>query len=295
MKIVDLFYRVVKNFRFLPKKTFLKVRYRYYNGKKLNLDNPVDFNEKIQWLKYYYHVPLQTQLADKYSVRDYVAKMIGEQYLNTLYGVYKNPDEINFDQLPNQFVLKANHASSTNMIVKDKSKLDIQKAKKIMAKWLRHNQYKNVGYEWAYKNIEPLLICEAYLEDKKMGSLTDYKFYCFNGKPRYITAQSDVLGKHFYDLDWKILPFSWINDYEGSIPKPETFEEMKKLAEKLADRLPFVRVDFYLIDGKTIFGEMTFYPTDGKDPYYPREYNKIVGDYMKLPEIPEGEKEITHY
>ena len=294
MGLKKFMYRIVKNFKFLPKETILKVRYEYYNGKKLNLDKPIDFNEKIQWLKLYYHVPILTQLADKCAVRSYVKKKVGKEYLNELYGVYENVNEIDFSVFPSKFVLKGAHGSSTNLIVEDKNSLDISKTQKTLNNWLRHNQYKKVGFEWAYKNIPPKIICEAYLEDAQQGKLTDYKFYCFNGKPKFITVQNSS-GKFFYGLNWEEVPFSWRIDYKGSIRKPSNLKEMIKLSEKLADTLPFVRVDFYSIKGKIIFGEMTFYPTDGRDPFYPKKYNKIIGDYLKLPKIPAGQKTITNY
>ena len=161
----------------MPKKTILKIRYKYYCGEKLNLKYPRKFNEKIQWLKLYYHVPLLTKLADKYAVRDYVSKKIGKKYLNELYDVCDSVEDLNFDKYPNQFVLKGVHGSSLNIIVADKNKLDIVKTKKTMEKWFKHCQYKKVGYEWAYKNIQPKIIVEKFLKEEGREVLLDYKFF----------------------------------------------------------------------------------------------------------------------
>ncbi|UMB60985.1 glycosyltransferase [Lutibacter sp. A80] len=298
MKFKKSTYRLLKNFKFLPNKRLLKIRYRYYTDEKLNLENPKKFNEKITWLKLHFHVPLLTQLADKFAVRTYVSEKIGDVYLNELYNVYYSVDAIDFDQLPNQFVLKGVHGSSLNIIVKDKSKLDIKKAKKTMRKWMKHCQYKKVGLEWAYKNIEPKIIAEKYLEEEGKDVLHDYKFFCFNGEPKFLQVDIDRGSKDyrcFYDLDWNQLPFSVLTKtlYNCDVTKPSNFEEMKTLAKTLADDLPFVRVDFYAINNKTIFGEMTFYPGDGKEIFSPHKYNTIIGEYLKLPKIPEEHKIIT--
>lgn len=293
-------YRIIKNFKFLPKKTFLKVRYQYYTGKKLNLENPVEFNEKIQWLKLYYHVPLLTQLSDKYAVRNYIAKKIGNQYLNILYGVYEHVSEIDFSKFPNKFVLKAVHGSSTNIVVEDKKSLDISKTQKTLNNWLKHNQYKKVGFEWAYRDIKPRIICEAFIENDKEGELIDYKYYCFNGKPKFIFVSQGTGTKRLsviYDINWNKLPFSKNrkSDQRINFDKPMNFQKMTQLAIELADKLPFVRVDFYHVFEKIIFGEMTFYPADGRKDFYPDFYNKTIGDYLDLPTIPKGQKTITNY
>jgi hypothetical protein len=166
---------------------------------------------------------------------------------------------------------------------------------------LKHDQYKKVGYEWAYKNIKPLIICEAYLEDSN-ENLIDCKFYCFNGTPKFvffslINNTNTQRFVNYYDLKWNEFPVSkgLKNVTKHSFEKPDNFDEMINLAPKLADNLPFVRVDFYNINEKIIFGEMTFYPSDGKRDYYPDKYNKIIGDYITLPKIPENEKIITVY
>lgn len=284
--------RILKNFKILSNKNLLKIRHEYYCGDKLNLSNPITFNEKICWLKLYFHVPLLTQLADKYLVRSYVSEKIGDQYLNELYKVYYKVEDINFDELPNQFVLKGVHGSSLNIIVKDKAKLNILEAKNTMNKWMKHCQYKRVGCEWAYKNIEPKIIAEKYLEEVNKEVLLDYKFFCFNGEPKFVQIDMErgiVDYRCYYDLDWKKLEFSTVKNvfYKGNVVKPLNFEEMVNLAKVLSNNLPFARVDFYSIEGKTIFGEITFYPADGKKNFVPNEYNKIIGSYLELPKMVE--------
>ena len=298
MNIRNLVLRVLKNFKMIPNRELVKIRHEYYCGEKLNLVTPKSFNEKICWLKLHFHIPLLTQLADKYLVREYVAEKIGKQFLNELYRVYYKVDDINFDELPNQFVLKGVHGSSLNIIVKDKSKLDIAKAKQTMEKWMKHCQYKKVGLEWAYKNIQPKIIAEKYLEEIGKEDINDYKFFCFNGEPKFLQIDIDRSINHYrcyYDLNWIKQPFTTVKTllYVDEVEKPENFEEMKSLAKKLADNLPFARVDFYSVHGKTYFGEITFYPNDGKKNFIPFEYNKILGDYLKLPIIPNQQQVIT--
>lgn len=291
----------LKKMTFLPPEKYASYLYEYYTGKKLNLENPVEFNAKIQWLKVYYHPKILNQLVDKYAVRAYVEAKIGVQYLNEAYGVYEKANEVDFDKLPNQFVIKATHASSYNLIVNDKSKLNKSKAISLFKKWLSRNQYYRTGQEWAYKDVKPRLIAEKFLKESGKDSLVDYKFYCFGGKANFIEVHLDRASKHkraFYDLDFKMLPFRYValeKSINNVVEKPDNLNEMKVLAEKLADKFPFVRVDFYSIEGKTIFGEMTFYPSDGRKDFIPDNFNKSIGDLIMLPEIPINQKEITTY
>ena len=286
--------------RFLPPKIYAQFLYEYYTGKKLDLKNPIEFNAKIQWYKVFYHPDILTQLVDKYEVRDYVEKKIGAQYLNQLVGVYDNPKAIPYNELPDQFVIKATHASSFNLIVDDKSKLNLVKTNKLLKKWLRINQYYRTGQEWAYKNVIPRLIIEKFLKEKGKSSLIDYKFYCFSGEAKFLEVHLDRAQNHrrgFYDLEFKPLPFRYVTIEKSittKVDKPSNFEEMMGLAEKLADNFPFVRVDFYSVHGKTIFGEMTFYPSDGRKDLIPDKYNTIVGDYIKLP-ISKGNQKVIKY
>ena len=298
-KLNTLRLRFLKKMTFLDPQKYVHYLYEYKTGKKLNLNNPIEFNEKLQWYKVFYHPKILNQLVDKYAVRTYVEEKIGAQYLNEIYGVYHNANEVDFNKLPNQFVIKANHTSSHNLICNDKSKLNIKKCRKLFKKWLNKNQYYRTGQEWAYKDVPPKLIAEAYLKESERECLTDYKFYCFNGKPNFVEIHLERTNDYrrgFYDLNFEKLPFNKgrkEDDITKKLEKPINFDEMVVLAEKLASKLPFVRVDFYAVNGKSIFGEMTFYPADGRKDFYPDKYNKIIGDLFILPEIPKGQKYIT--
>lgn len=293
------FLRHLRKLRGLPSHVYVKIHYEYFSGKKLDLKNPVDFNAKLEWYKVYYRPRLLNKLVDKYAVRSYVKDKIGEQFLNECYGVYTNPEDIPFDELPESFVIKPTHTSSYNLIVKNKVSLDIARSKKSLKKWLRRNQYYKRGQEWAYKDVEPRLVVEKFLSEKNKTSLVDYKFYCFNGKPKFVDVHLDRANDHkqrCFDLNFNALPFNKSTTYEDiddGFPAPSNLEEMVKCAEILAGKLPFVRVDFYSIDGKTIFGEMTFYPSDARKPFYPQEYNKVIGDYFELPDLPHPKTPIT--
>lgn len=291
--------RTARKMRFLPSEIYVKYHYNYFTGKKLNLENPREFNEKVEWYKVYYRPKILTQLADKYEVRSYVEQKIGTQYLNELYAVYDNANAIDFDSLPNQFVVKANHTNNHNLIVKDKKNLDIEKAIKLLNKWLKKNQYYRRGQEWAYKDIKPKLVIEKFLKETDKNTLVDYKFYCFNGKPKFIDVHMDREDDHkqgCFDLEFNLLPFGKSKNYKSissDIEKPSNLSEMIELSEQLADDLPFVRVDFYSVNGKSIFGEMTFYPSDARNDFYPDEYNTVIGDYFILPKFEKGQKIIT--
>lgn len=293
-------YRILKNFRFLPVSMLLKFRHGAYTGKKLNLENPVEINEKKNWLKLYYHPPILTQLADKYAVRSYVSEKIGPAYLNELYGIYRRVEEIDFEALPDQFIIKATHGCRKSLIVRDKTKLDIAGTTKLIRKWMKYNHYKSVGFEWAYKNIKPGIVIEKLLLEAGKKFLTDYKFVCMNGKCVYTQVIMDWNGKEVqgnFNKEFELQEFNTRNrePFSGLMEKPALFSKMWDLAEILAGQFPLVRADFYLLDQQIIFGEMTFYPGDGKYDFYPDEYNKIIGDYLKLPILEKGRKEIVVY
>jgi len=291
---------LIKKMKFLPIKLYLESYYEYYVGKKIDLNNPIEFNQKIQWLKAYYRPAILTQLVDKYEVRKYVEETVGAKYLNTLIKVYEKVSEINFDELPKQFVIKAVHGYHFNLIVEDKTKLNRFKSKLLMTKWMSKNQYTRGGLEWAYKNVKPKLIAEKYLIEMGKASINDYKFFCFNGEPKFIQVDLDRSIEHlrcFYDIKWKKienLTTKGIKEYDGILEKPKNYDEMLDVTKKLANKFPFVRVDLYNIDGNILFGEMTFYPTDGRMDFAPEEYNTIIGDYMSLPTIPKNKKYITN-
>lgn len=298
-KLRRFYVRTLRKWRFLPSKQYVKYHYEYFSGKKLNLNNPKDFNAKIEWYKVFFRPKLLTQLADKYEVRSYVKAKIGAQYLNELYAVYDNPKDIDFESLPNKFVIKANHTNGHNLIVKNKELLDKKKVIKLFEKWLTKNQYYRRGQEWAYKDIKPKIIIEKFLKEDNKNTLVDYKFYCFNGKPKFIDVHIDRDEDHkqgCFDLDFNLLPFGKSKNYKSistDIDKPSNLSEMVNLAKKLAINLPFVRVDFYSVNGKSIFGEMTFYPSDARNNFYPEKYNLIIGNYFNLPKLEKKNKAIT--
>lgn len=293
--------RFLRKIKYLPPKLYAHFLYEHYTGKRLNLYKPEEFNEKIQWYKVFYHPKIINKLVDKFAVRDYVEEKIGVEYLNEIFGVYDTPEEVSFKDLPNQFVIKATHSSGHNLIVTDKNKLNTNTTFKLFKKWLGTNQFYRTGQEWAYKDVKPRLIAEKYLKEDHSSSLIDYKFYCFDGVAKFLEVHLDRADHHkrgFFDLNFKPLPFRYVTIEKSittEIKKPSNLSEMKRLSEILADKLPFVRVDFYSIKGKSIFGEMTFYPSDGRKDFIPDEYNKIIGDYMNLPKLKKGQKSITEY
>ncbi len=297
-----LYLSIAKKFKHvLPIHKYVAIQYEYYNRKKIDIYHPVEFNQKIQWLKAFYHPPILHQLVDKYEVRAYVEEKIGREYLIDFVALYDKLSDVDFEALPQQFVMKVVHGCGYNLIVPDKQQLNIRKAKLKLLKWTNKDQYRRSGKEWAYKGVKPRILVEKFMKEPGKDSLNDYKFYCFNGKPKFVEVHLDRREYHkssFYDLNFEQLPFWDVSeDHKIKTPleKPEKFDEMVVLAEKLADRLPFVRVDFYYVDNQIKFGEMTFYPGDGRADFQPDKYNKILGDMIELPEIPEGKNEITVY
>ena len=279
----------------LSDKKYIKLKFKLLCNKKLNLKDPQSFNEKIQWLKLYDRNPKYTKMVDKYEAKKYVSSMIGEEYIIPTLAVYKKFDEIEWDKLPDKFVIKCTHDSGGLVICNDKRKIDKEKAKKKINKSLKKNYY-YYSKEWPYKNVKPRIIIEKYLKDDKEEDLKDYKFMCFGGKVKcsfVCLNRNSEKGLHinFYDLDWNKMPFK--RHYPNSntvVPKPINYELMIKLAEKLAKDIPFVRVDFYEVNGNVYFGELTFYPGSGMEEFEPEEYDKILGDMLMLPTNKVGEK-----
>lgn len=277
---------------FWSDETYLKFMYRIKMGKKLNLKNPQTFNEKLQWLKLYNRKPEYTKMVDKYAVRKYIADTIGEEYLIPLLGVWDDPDDIDFEKLPDQFVLKCNHNSGLGMcICQDKSKLDINKVKKELKKGLKQDYYLPAR-EWPYKNVPRKVIAEKYMEDGSSdGSLRDYKIMCFNGKALYSFVCTDRFsekGLHvtFFDRNWKVMPFERHYPYlKEGVPKPFNYDKMLYLAEILSKNIPFVRVDFYEINKKLYFGELTFFPGSGYEEFTPEEWDLKLGKLIDLSEV----------
>jgi len=300
MPIRKLGLGLIKKFKFLPDEFYMKVYYEYYTGKKLDLENPEEFNAKIQWLKIYYRPPILNQLVDKYAVRQYVEEKIGAEYLNTFIALYDRASEVDFDALPDAFVLKATHGYHFNLIVPDKSKLDRKRARYLLRKWQMKNQYWRGGKEWAYKDVPARFLAEEYLNELGKIDITDYKYFCFNGEPRFVQIDQDRATDHrraFCDLQGNRLEVegAGYKPIEGDLYLPPNFEKMAELARTLANRFPFVRVDFYNLNGRILFGEMTFYPGDGRLEFAPDYFNKEIGSYMQLPQVPEGQKYITEH
>jgi hypothetical protein len=281
--------------KIIPAELFTMFEYRIYMDKKLNLENPKTFNEKLQWLKLYDKNPLYTQLADKYEVREYVKEKLGEQYLVPLIGIYNSVEQIPFDDLPDQYVLKCTHDSGTAIIKNATNEISVGEIKKKLKKALKRKYYYE-HREWCYKNIKPRIMAEKYMSDgefydsgKLIKGLTDYKFFCFNGEPKFIYV-SKGLEDHktayisFYDLDYNLLPFkrSDYKDFTTKPPQPKNFEDMKRISKALSAGCPFLRVDLYEIDGKVYFSELTFSPCAGYLPFDPPEYNLIIGDMLDL-------------
>lgn len=268
---------------------YLRIAYQIEMGKKLNLDTPITYNEKLQWLKLYNRMPEYTAMVDKYEVKPIVAKIIGEDYIIPTLGVWNHFDEIDFDKLPNQFVLKCTHDSGGLVVCKDKSKLDRKAAKRKIEQCLKNNFFWGMR-EWPYKNVKPRVIAEQYMEDKQTKELRDYKFFCFDGevKALFIATERMKEGEEtkfdFFDENYNHLPFTNGHPNAEVLPqKPVCFDEMKVLAAKLSKGIPHVRVDFYEVNGKVYFGEMTFFHWSGFKPFVPEEWDNTFGSWIKLP------------
>ncbi len=284
-----LFVRLLVSMRFLSDKSFLKLRYRLEFGKKLNLKNPLTFNEKLNWLKLNDRKPQYNKLVDKYLVREYVANTIGEEYLIPLLGVWNSFDEIDFDLLPEQFVLKCTHDSGSVVICKYKKSFDYKAARKKIECKMKKNLYW-WGREWPYKNVKPRVIAEQYMEDTRTAELRDYKFFCFDGEVKMLFVaterqkQNEEVKFDFFDSDYNRLPFKQGHPNASILPaKPQCFEEMKALAAKLSKGIPHVRVDFYEVNGKVYFGELTFFHFCGLVPFEPEEWDFKLGSWIELP------------
>lgn len=268
--------------------TYLKMMYKVNMGRPLNLDCPQTFNEKLQWLKIHDRNPLYTSLVDKYKVKKYVAARIGEKYIIPTLGIWNHFDDIDFDALPNQFVLKCTHDSGGIVICNDKRTLDKEATKNLLEKCLKRNYYW-YGREWPYKNVKPRIIAEQFLADDENSDLKDYKLMCFAGhvKATFVCSSrfSDTgLCVTFFDKEWNRLPFERHYPSEkGEIRRPDSYDEMIRLAEILSQSIPFVRVDFYEVKGKPYFGELTFYPGNGMEEFTPPKWDEILGDMIVLP------------
>jgi len=281
-----LFFYIIRIFsKLIPDRYYLEITYYIMLGKSLNLKNPKTYNEKIQWLKLFDRKDVYTQLVDKISAKDIVSNIIGVEHIIPTIGVWDNFDDIDFDKLPEQFVLKCTHDSGTVIICKNKSDFDKIKAKKKINKALNKNFYW-VWREWPYKNIKPRILAEKYMVDDSGVELKDYKFFCFDGIPKALFIATDRATDtrfDFYDMNFNHLPF--LNGHENSlkkIVKPKGFDKMVELSKLISKNFCHVRVDFYDINGQIFFGEFTLYHWSGLVPFEPEEWDKIFGDWINL-------------
>lgn len=259
-------------------------------GKKLNLKDPKTFNEKLQWLKLYNRKPEYTIMVDKVKAKEYVVKIIGKEHIIPTLGVWDDPDEIDFDKLPEQFVLKCNHNSGLGMcICRDKSKLDIAKVKRELRKGLQQDYYMT-NREWPYKNVPRKIMAEKFMVDESGVELKDYKIFNFNGNPELIEVDYGRFTHHMrniFNKDWEqiALEIQYPKDDKHCIERPKALEKMLEIARQLSINIPFVRTDFYSINGKIYFGELTFYHDSGTGHFQPEEWDERLGELIILPPI----------
>lgn len=288
--ILRPFYKLYElGLRIMPDEFIIKRSFKKHMGYDLDLDNPKTLNEKINWLKLNNRKPIQTILADKYKVREYVKNKIGDKYLIPLLFETKNVKDIVPENLPEpSFIIKANHNSSGGLIVRDKSKVDWKKAQKRFKRLLRENHYYST-IEWQYKDIEPRIIVEQLLTHDDGSIPEDIKFHCFNGKIGFIMVDFDRFGelrtRNLYDPDWNLIPSNWGRPNGRNMEKPSNLDEMIKVAEKLAEDFAYVRVDLYLVKSQIYFGELTFYHASGFQAFYKRKSDRMFGDMLDISAI----------
>lgn len=285
---------IQKNIIKVDDETFLKAMYKEKYHKDLNLENPITFNEKLQWLKLYDRKEIYTTMVDKYEAKKYVADIIGEEYIIPTIAIYDNFDEINFDKLPNQFVIKCTHDCGGVVIVKDKTKLNIKDTKKKINKHLKRNYY-YMGREWPYKNVKPRIIIEKYMCPNNKNFIEDYKFQTFNGKVAYsfvCTDRNDNVKYTFFDRNKIFIDVTQCgapNDPKKA-QLPQNYNKMVKLAEMLSKDTLALRVDFYEIEGRIYFGELTFFDSSGFGKFEPEEWDKKFGDMLDISKVNKNEK-----
>ena len=289
----DSSYRFVVNaalglYNSMPDRDYLERKFEALMGAPLHLDAPQTFNEKLQWLKLYDRRPEYTMMVDKYRVREYIAQKIGAEYLIPLLGVWDSPDEIDFAALPEQFVLKCNHNSGLGMcICKDKSTLDLRKVRRELRKGLRQDYYLP-GREWPYKDVPRKIIAEKFMIDNDVNELRDYKFFCFRGEVKCFKVDFDRFIDHranYFDPNGNPMPFGEVvcpPKPDKQLVLPENLGKMISLAEKLSGDIPFLRVDFYNVQGRIYFGELTFSPASGMGKFIPEAWDAILGSWLRL-------------
>lgn len=274
---------------FIPPKWHIKLEYQIRTGYNLNIDNPITFNEKIQWIKLYDKNPIYHRLVDKYEVRSYVEDKLGADFLIPILGVYNSVDEIPFDKLPEEYVLKCTHDSGTVIIRNSACMLTDEEIKQKLRKSLSEDYY-YVHREWCYKGIKPRITCEQYMTDESGFELKDYKIFCFLGNPKIIQVDFGRFKQHkrnLYDLSWNYIDASikYPTDPKIKIIKPKELQQMLECAKKLSSGFPHVRVDLYYINGKVYFGEMTFYHGNGCEEFRPDSLGNQMGHWIELPQL----------
>ena len=271
--------------KWMPDRMYLKILYRAETGRSLQLNPPHNYNEKLQWIKLYDRRPEYTTMVDKLAVKDYVRRIIGNEYIIPTIMEWGSVDEIDFKSLPNQFVIKCNHDSGGLVICSDRNKLEVTKAQHLLKKRMKRNAYWP-GREWPYKNVTPRLFAEKYLTDGS-DELRDYKVMCFNGIPKIIQVHTGRFSNHrqnLYDEKWNTIPLIQDDLQPGRYEdKPVFLEEMLELSEKLAQNIPEVRVDWYYVDNQLYFGELTFFDASGFGKFNPDSYNDLWGSWITLP------------
>lgn len=293
---------IIQNFfGWLPDKTYLQLLYRFKMSHKLDLNHPKTFTEKIQWLKLYNRKPEYTLMVDKYAVKKYVADIIGEKYIIPTLGVWDKPEDIDWDALPNEFVLKTTHGGGSGGVVicKDKKTFDRNKAILTLRDSMNSDIYRSLR-EWPYKDVKKRVLAEKYMTPKDMVNnpsydLSDYKFFCFNGEPKYCQVIRDRHSKEsidFYDMNWRHQEFVGLNPVTSSgknlvngvnpVPRPLLLDDMICVCHKLSKNMKFVRIDMYVIDNRIYFGEITFYPASGMGLFNPDKWNEELGNLISL-------------
>lgn len=273
-------------------KTYLKLRYRFQMGEWPDLENPTLFTEKIQWLKLHNHHPQYSIMVDKYTAKDYVASRIGNEYVIPTLGLWNSPKDIEWNKLPNQFVLKTTNGGGNGGVVicRDKSTLNIKEVVRKLSDNQKSNIYDNLR-EWPYRDVTPRILAESLLRssDNESGELADYKFFCFNGEPRLcqvIRERNTMETIDFYDMEWNHMDIVGLNPMvkngQVAVPKPKPLSQMIDICKILSKDIPFLRVDLYVVDSMIYFGEMTFFPASGIGTFKPKNWNKTLGDYIQV-------------
>lgn len=280
---------LVRFAKILPDKLYLRLMFRLKMGYWMDFSNPRTFNEKLQWLKLYNRKPEYVKMVDKYAVKKYIAGLIGEEYIIPTYGVWENFDDIDFEALPNQFVLKTTHGGGSNGVVVclDKSQLDIENARLVLSRSMQQCIYQMLK-EWPYKDVKPQIIAEQYMVDETAKELKDYKFFCFNGRVEYYKIDFDRFIEHkanYFDRNGSLMEFGEVicpPNFEKVIEIPKEISKMLELAETISCGLPFARVDLYNVNGKIYFGEITFFPASGFGKFNPPSWDKTLGDLINI-------------